>query len=433
MTKKISFELLPHQKRLLDSQKNTAVLMGGRGCGKSVIISIMVFLHIIQGKRCMVFAQDFHALKYNLFNEIEKRFVENNLPVQVNKSDMVITTELNRNGICYGFSYQSVNSCRGTTEISLVCYDELCLAPIELFDIVNPCLRLPEGMGKARVIAATSPVAGSFYNKWCVSQEREGKLDLIRAKMTDNKFLDKESIALIEKSFTNEKMKNQEFYGEIYLDNDETAICTEHDFEIPEFNENEKNLKVIIGIDAAGTGQDKTVVCARRGHKIIYLQAYDKLTGYDALSEVNKICITNNLAKHDIAAINLDMAYSEGIYEALIPEYENTFQIPFAGKPPEKSYANMRAYGYMKLSSLIKDGLHITDRNIREELLNTHWLLDNYDRIIIQPKDEIKFVIKRSPDRSDALMLTCIEPENVCMTRLSPQKVNYYMDAFFRG
>ena len=92
MSKRISFELLPHQKRLLDSQKNTAVLMGGRGCGKSVIISIIVFLHIIQGKRCMVFAQDFHALKYNLFNEIEKRFVEHNLPVQVNKSDMVITT-----------------------------------------------------------------------------------------------------------------------------------------------------------------------------------------------------------------------------------------------------------------------------------------------------------------------------------------------------
>lgn len=430
MNKKVEFKLLPHQKRLLDSTKDKAVLMGGRGCGKSVVISVIVFLHMIQGKRCMVFAQDFHALKYNLFAEIEKRFIENGLPVHANKSDMVITTDINPNGICYGFSYQSVDSCRGTTEISLVCYDELCLAPIELFDVVNPCLRLKEG--KARIIAATSPVAGSFYNKWCVTEEREGKLELIRAKMTDNTFLSQESIDLIAKSFTNEKLKEQEFYGTIFLDNDETAICSENDLKAPAPNEDKNALKVIIGIDAAGTGQDKTVICCRRGHEILYMNAYERLSGNDALSEVNKILFQNRLEKRDLAAINLDMAYSEGIYEALISEYENTFQIPFAGKPPEKMYANMRAYGYMKLSALIKDGLKIQDNDLKDELLNTHWQLDNYDRVIIQPKDEIKFVIRRSPDKADALMLTCIEPENISMEKITRGRENYLISTLFR-
>lgn len=424
----IKFELLPHQKSLLNSDKDTAVLMGGRGCGKSVIISIIVFLHLIQGKRCMVFAQDFHALKYNLFAEIEKRFVENKLPVNMNKSDMIITTPINSEGICYGFSYQSVDSCRGTTEISLVCYDELCLAPVELFDIVNPCLRLKNG--KARVIAATSPVAGSFYNKWCVSEEREGKLDLIRAKMTDNTFLSKESIELIEKSFTSEKMKEQEFYGTIYLENDETAICTEHDFESPRPSTTE-NSKVIIGIDAAGTGQDKNVICARRGYDIIFLSTYEHLNGTNALSEINKLMLSNRLNKGDILAINLDMAYSEGIYEALISEFEQTYQIPFASKPPDKQYANMRAYGYMKLSNLIKDGLKVYDEDIKQELTNIHWKLDNFDRIIIQPKEEIRFVLRRSPDKSDALMLTCIEPENAPFV-ITKQKQQIYVNSFFR-
>ncbi|MCQ2087802.1 MAG: phage terminase large subunit [Bacilli bacterium] len=408
----IEFTLLQHQKKLYNSPKDTAILMGGRGCGKSVIISMMIFMHILQGKRCMIFAQNFHALKFNLFAEIEKRFTENNIPVNVNYGDMIITSPINKNGICFGFSYSAVDSCRGTTEISLVCYDELCMAPQDLFAVVNPCLRLPNGQ-RPKIIGATSPVAGSYWNRWCVEEAKAGRIDLIRAKMRDNKFLSNESIQVIENTFTDSKLRAQELDGEIITDLDDTSIITAAEIVMAKemMLAPENDRRVYIGIDAAGTGQDKTTIAFRKGHKLLELLEFDRITGAGVLSEIHKFMTKHNVSKQDIGAINLDMAYSEAIYEALISEFEQTKSVSFASKSPDAKYVNMRAYGYFQLAKCIREGLSIDNYEVIEELTNTHWKLDNFDRILLQPKEEIKFVIRRSPDKTDAIMLTCIDTE----------------------
>ena len=74
-------------------------------------------------------------------------------------------------------------------------------------------------------------------------------------------------------------------------------------------------------------------------------------------------------------------------------------------------FANMRAYCYWSLRDWLnpKNGFGAAippcDK-LMEEATETHWKFQSDGRIIIEPKEEIKKRIKRSPDYMDALANT---------------------------
>lgn len=424
---KIEYKLLKHQKELFKSKAAISGIYGGRGCGKSRILSLMIAMNLINAKRVLIFAQNFRALSLNLFAEIRARLDEMKIHYDFNKSAMTITYG---EGMIIGATYESVDAVRGMTEIEYLYLDEIALAPTDLLSVVAPVLR---GNFEPKIRFASTPRMGSSWDAWIKQGIKDHTIEVFTAKMTDNTFLSKESIDMAFNSIVDDKLKAQELLGQILDTSDDTCIIYPHDLTDQEYSIIEDE-DYYFGIDASGQGQDLFTIAIRRGHKLISLTDYRTLTGQQCLSEVKKLCNLYNIRKSQIKSINLDMAYSEALYEALLPEYEMTKTIAFAAKAPDKKYANMRAYGYMQLAKMIKDGMYIRSNDVREELLNTHWKLDNYDRILIQPKEEIKFVIKRSPDRSDAIMLTCIEEEaeDTLYITITPEKQQSYISTLFR-
>jgi len=87
--------------------------------------------------------------------------------------------------------------------------------------------------------------------------------------------------------------------------------------------------------------------------------------------------------------------------------------VPFAGKANDVCYSNKRAEMYFNLGKAIRNGLYISDKDLKEELLNTRFLLDKSDRYLLVPKEEIKLILNRSPDTADALALTFCEEDSV--------------------
>lgn len=423
---KLEYKLLRHQKELYQSKAPIAGIYGGRGCGKSRILSLMIAMNLVQGKRSLIFAQNYRSLSLNLFAEIRNRLDEMKVPYEFNKASMIITYE---SGMVIGATYEAVDAIRGMTEIEYMYLDEIALAPPELLSIAVPVMR---GDFEPKIRFASTPRIGSFWDQWIKNGIKDGSIEVFTAKMTDNTFLSKESIDMAFNAIVDDKLKAQELLGQILDASDDTCIIYPQDLVDKESIDDSDD--VYFGIDASGQGQDLFTIAIRKGHKILSLTEYKTLTGQQCLSELRKLCGQYNIRKNQIKSINLDMAYSEALYEALLPEYEMTRTIAFAAKPPDKQYANMRAYGYMMLARLIKDGMYIQSRDVREELLNTHWKLDNYDRILIQPKEEIKFIIKRSPDRADAVMLTCIEQEaeDTLYVTITPEKQKSYINTFFR-
>lgn len=423
----IEYKLLPHQKALYECREPIAGIYGGRGCGKSRILSLMIALNLIQGKKSLIMAQNYRSLSLNIFTEIRARLDEMGIPYEFNRASSIITYD---KGMIIGATYEAVDAVRGMTEVEYLYLDEVALAPADLLAIAAPVLR---GKFEPKIRFASTPRKGSFWDSWILRGIKENSIKVFTAKMTDNTFLSKESIDMAFASIVDEKLKQQELMGQILDGADDTCIIYPNDLANGDYSLAEDD-NYYIGIDASGTGQDLFSIAIRNGHKIVSLTGYDKLSGQQCLTELNRLLGMYGIRKNQIKTINLDMAYSEGLYEALLPEYEMTQTIAFASKAPDVKYANMRAYGYMQLAKYIKDGMYIPFYDVREELLNTHWLLDNYDRVLIQPKEEIKLIIKRSPDKSDALMLTMIENDKIGTNyhSIDKRQEQRYIKALFR-
>lgn len=402
----VELKLLKHQRALYNSKKEIAGLVCGRGAGKTVILSWLIVLAILNGERVLAFSQDYKGLSQNLFGQVLEIFEKLNLKPAYNQNAHTIKYG---KGIVLGYSYENVESCRGLTEISLLVLDELFLAPASIFAIASPCLR---GNFDPKIRFASTPRKGSVWNRWCLENMRSGKIDVFQAKMDDNTLVSKSSIELQKQTIQDATMKRQEIDGEIMLDDEESYVISEKDF--PEkILDNSADKPLVIGIDGSGMGRDKSVICIRKGNKIVDISKYDRLDPFDASSAIKRRLMTKGYNSSDIYEINIDMGYGEGLYAVLSREYGNVNLIPFGGKAENVSYSNKRSEMYFNLAKAIKNGMYIDDKDLKEELLNTRFLLDKNDRYLLIPKEEIRLMIHRSPDTADALALTFVNEDPV--------------------
>ena len=81
--------------------------------------------------------------------------------------------------------------------------------------------------------------------------------------------------------------------------------------------------------------------------------------------------------------------------------------INFAQKATnENVYLNARAEMYFNLADKIREGFYIDDDKIKEELQYTTYQINGSGKTLLCPKANIKELIGRSPDTSDALALS---------------------------
>jgi phage terminase large subunit len=79
---------------------------------------------------------------------------------------------------------------------------------------------------------------------------------------------------------------------------------------------------------------------------------------------------------------------------------------PTAGTP-ERQFANRRAESYWQLRRLLEEGRIALprDEKLFDELAATRWKVNSTGRVQIEPKDDLRTRIGRSPDRADALAM----------------------------
>jgi len=415
----LEVKLLPVQKALYKSEKSIAGIYSARGVGKSYILSLLIAFSILKGERVLAFSQTYKSLSQNLFDEVIKRFEAFKINPIYNKGAMTISYG---KGICFGYTYENVESARGLTEIQLLVLDELALAPANIFSITAPCLR---GSFIPKIRFCSTPRKGSVWDRWVKENAASGKLEFFTARMSDNTFISKESLDLSMNAITDENLYRQEIYGEILEDTDDSCIISEKDFP-KECIDNSQNYPVIIGIDGSGTGRDKSVICIRKGNIIVDISKYNKLDPFDCSSIIKRKLLQKGIDPSSIYEINIDMGYGEGYYSVLSREYGNVNLVPFAGRADNASYSNKRSEMYFNLVKAIRSGLFIEDSDIKEELLNTRFILDKSDRYLLIPKEEIKLIINRSPDSADALALTFVNEDEANVRIMTKREVQIY-------
>ena len=94
--------------------------------------------------------------------------------------------------------------------------------------------------------------------------------------------------------------------------------------------------------------------------------------------------------------------------------------INFAQKPIDENYLNARAEMYFNLTEKIRTGFYIDDDKVKEELQYTTYQINGSGKTLLCPKSNIKELIGRSPDTSDALALSLYDSTPI--SDITPQQ-----------
>ena len=169
---------------------------------------------------------------------------------------------------------------------------------------------------------------------------------------------------------------------------------------------------LVIGLDIARAGSDKTVFCLRKGR---WVMTFDVIKGYDTVEVADKL--TNYITELHPARAFLDLGNSgAGVYDIMKARgFAGIVKgVNFGGKAiqPDR-YKNKRAEMYATANEWIKQELPVqlpNDDLLFEELTTIERVKVAGDTLQLEDKELFKKRIGRSPDRADAFVLTFAEP-----------------------
>ena len=394
----ITYRLFPHQKAVITSQEPILYARMGRGSGKSYIASMLAVISLLKGKRTLAIAQTSQAIREVLVPEILARLNEI-IPGKF-KFNQTSNKIVFGKGIIYLGSYESLESLRGYTRISLIILDEAALAPPNIFEVVAFCMRdCDDSEPKIRMMSTPRSA------NWLTEYVRKNNIPVITAKTSDNKRITPQEIELMKKAAIDENSWRREFYGDEIDDDNAGVLFTSNLLtSAPKFLRRNNN-GYAIGIDCSGLGKDSNVIVVRNQNEILDIVEKKVASNSELCSIVRGLILTHG--KGNLSHVAIDEAYGLDLHERLSDAGINATIVPFGGKAKNPAYTNQRAEMYINMKKGIEEyGLKgITDELYRE-LQATKYLLNNNGKIQLIPKDEIKLNIGRSPDIADALALT---------------------------
>jgi hypothetical protein len=162
------------------------------------------------------------------------------------------------------------------------------------------------------------------------------------------------------------------------------------------------------GCDIARYGDDQTVIMRNRDGVIRTVKVIAKSDTMETAGWIGKYILdTDETCPAVIDVIGVGAGVYDRVTEMGRPA------IPFdssssASNP--KRFKNLRAEVWWAVMELFQDGvidIDPDDDTLASELLSIKYNIDSAGRIFIAPKELTKKTLGRSPDRADALMMSC--------------------------
>jgi len=189
---------------------------------------------------------------------------------------------------------------------------------------------------------------------------------------------------------------------------------------------------VVLGIDPARFGDDRSVVFRRQGRQAFKPVVY---RGIDNMELATRVA--NLIEQYDPDAVFCDAGAGSGVIDRLRQLSYDVIEIPFGGKAMKPDqYINRRSEMWWLMKEWIEQGGAIpNDIALKQELATPIYWYDNVGRRVLESKDQIKKRLQGagSPDLADALALTFAlpvakkVPEDIYIKRrkASTQKTDY--------
>lgn len=175
--------------------------------------------------------------------------------------------------------------------------------------------------------------------------------------------------------------------------------------------------QLLIGVDPARFGDDRTSIIRRRGRVAYNLQSYSKKDTMEVCGLINRIITDEKPTK-----VLIDIGgLGAGVYDRLKELGHGDLLVSVnGGNSPldQELYINKRAEMWGLLKEWLADApCQIPDDDcLHADLCNIKYKYDSKTRLLMEKKEDMKKRGIRSPDTADALALTFALPDKAIMT-----------------
>jgi hypothetical protein len=420
-------ELLPHQAEFVYSPKRVTGLIGGRGSGKSVGGGYLGANRLTHGVNIVGVAPTYKMLEPILIRETLNILRMFGWPFKYNKTDKFL--EVYKDGRVLADAYfrscEDPETIRGLTERAVLIMDEAALCPPEAYDIGLGTLR-GKNVKYAQTFLMSTPRG---KGNWASQLLEDPKSRLIQVGTSSNSHLSKDYVDMLRERYTDE-FARQEIDGEII---DATACGLFPSAIVDSLMRNlpiEGDGAITIGFDVAGSGDDYSVIIARRGKRILHTIKRRTPTDGELDAMFNEMVSQYPASRAYVDSTGM----GHFVPSRLGPRYPDVefVGVNFGAKAfDDEAFRNRRAEIYFELKRHCTQGLTISGmseedrRLLAVELYSTEYYIDNSRCFALIPKDKIKKAIGRSPDIADALALSCANGSAI--TRAAVEQANKHL------
>jgi len=443
-------EALEEQKRRTGRVR--AIVLKARQLGISTYVAARFYHRTISnpGLRTIIIGHERSASK-NLFSMV-KRFHEN-LPPDLRPSTGISNAdELVFDKIDSGYlvAVATLEGAGRSATAQLLHCSEVAFWPDLPIQMAALMQTVPDLPGTEVILESTAFGFNDFHKLWRKSEAGENEFQTIflpwtadpnyRADVPGDIKLDPEELDLMEMHGLDREqifwrrnkiaqLPNPETFPQEYpLVASEAFIASSFDSFIPAdlvLRARKENIephgRLIVGVDPASTGPDRTSIAFRQGHCITKVESKRGLDTMETCGWINQI-----IREQKPVQVNLDVGgLGVGIYDRLIEQGHDRFTINavnFGGKPveppptdetgkPGGGYANRRAELYGNLRAALQGRFSLPDSDsLQADLVSVGYKYTSEGKLLLESKQDMRRRGVPSPDEADAVALCFTAP-----------------------
>ena len=168
---------------------------------------------------------------------------------------------------------------------------------------------------------------------------------------------------------------------------------------------------VVVGVDVARYGADRSVIMVRRGNVVADVQVFH---GFPTTAVAGRIMVSAR--DHRPQRVNVDATgLGSGVVDQLEEQGFAVYAFHGSGAPRGEGSvcANLRAEGYWTLARRFRDHtIRIPrDAELIAELASLRYRYNSRGKVLMESKEDMKRRGLPSPDKADALMLAFLDTE----------------------
>ena len=397
----------PALREVWETRARYKVIYGGRASSKSYDASInAVRLASRYTLNFLCIRQFQNSISQSVYTLIKDQIYRFGMQNEFTITQAMITHKVTGSTFKFFGIARNIDEIKSTENIDICWLEEAHSLNAEQWEIINPTIRKEHS--EIWLIFNPNHRTDFIWQRFVEHPHKDSIVKKIN--YTENPFLSKTMLAVIEEA----KEEDYEEFEHIYLgkvrEGDDMALFTYADIEEAmdgNLDGVDKTGIFSYGVDVARYGNDKGVTTKRRGYQIYDLKEYKNYSTMELANAVGDMIQREEDDKPKAIFVD-SIGVGAGVVDRLEEKGYNVIDSNAAMKADNiDTYYNKRAEMYFLLREFIRKGGKIpANDDLKEELLAIRYVYSKANgKIQIQPKDEIKELIGRSPDKSDSLAL----------------------------